>query len=133
MAEGKNLVGADIGASSFKVVHLRETRKKLQVIRWGFQQLPAQTIIDGHVMNAGAVTEALARIFHDGKIQQRDVAIGVYGQSVIVRNISVPIMTAAELDEQIDWEAEKHIPFDIKLMSVDYEVLRRRSEAGQMD
>ena len=84
-------------------------------------------------MNSGAVTEALARIFHDGKIQQRDVAIGVYGQSVIVRKITVPMMTPGELDEQIHWEAEQHIPFDIKLMSIDYEVLRRRPEAGQMD
>jgi type IV pilus assembly protein PilM len=133
MAEGKNLVGVDIGASSIKVAQLRETRKKLQVVRWGWAPLPPQTIIDGHVMNSGVVTEALARIFHDGKITRRDVAIGVYGQSVIVRKITVPMMTSAELDEQIHWEAEQHIPFDIKLMSIDYEVLRRRTESGQMD
>jgi type IV pilus assembly protein PilM len=133
MAEGKNLVGVDIGASSIKVVQLRESRKKLQVHRWGFAPLPPQTIIDGHVMNSGAVTEALNRVFQDNRIQQRDVAIGVYGQSVIVRKITVPMMTPAELDEQIHWEAEQHIPFDIKLMSVDYEVLRRRPDAGQMD
>ncbi len=133
MAEGKNLVGVDIGASSIKVVQLKESRKKLQVARWGLAPLPPQTIIDGHIMNSGAVTDALGRIFQDGKIQQRDVAIGVYGQSVIVRKITVPMMTTAELDEQIHWEAEQHIPFDIKLMSVDYEVLRRRPDAGQMD
>src|ERR1700677_1825087 len=133
MAEGKNLVGVDIGASSIKVVQLKESRKKLQVIRWGWSPLPPQTIIDGHVMNSGTVTETLARIFHDGKIQQRDVAIGVYGQSVIVRKITVPMMTPAELDEQIGWEAEQHIPFDIKVMSIDYQVLRPRPEAGQMD
>jgi type IV pilus assembly protein PilM len=133
MAEGKNLVGVDIGASSIKVVQLKEQRKRLGVVRSGFAPLPPQTIIDGHVMNAGAVTESLMRIFHDQRIQSRDVAIGVYGQSVIVRKITVPMMTAAELDEQIHWEAEQHIPFDIKLMSVDYEVLRRRPEAGQMD
>ena len=133
MAEGKNLVGVDIGASSIKVVQLRETRKKLQVIRSGWAPLPPQTIIDGHVMNSSAVTEALGRVFRDAKIQQRDVAIGVYGQSVIVRKITVPMMTTVELDEQIHWEAEQHIPFDIKLMSIDYEVLRQRPDAGQMD
>jgi type IV pilus assembly protein PilM len=133
MAEGKNLVGVDIGASSIKVVQLKEARKKLQIVRWGYAPLPPQTIIDGHVMNSGAVSEALARVFRDSKIQQRDVAIGVFGQSVIVRKITVPMMTPAELEEQIHWEAEQHIPFDIKLMSIDYEVLRRRPEAGQMD
>jgi type IV pilus assembly protein PilM len=133
MAEGKNLVGVDIGASAIKVVQLRESRKKLQVVKWGYAPLAPQTIIDGHIMNASAVTEALAKIFQEAKIQQREVAVGVYGQSVIVRKITVPIMTQAELDEQIQWEAEQHIPFDIKLMSIDYEVLRQRPEAGQMD
>ncbi|MFO0677759.1 MAG: type IV pilus assembly protein PilM [Polyangiaceae bacterium] len=133
MAEGKNLVGVDIGASSIKVIQLKESRKKLGVIRYGYAELPPQTIIDGHVMNAGAVTEGLLKIFADNKIQQKDVCIGVYGQSVIVRKITVPMMTAAELDEQINWEAEQHIPFDIKLMSIDYEVLKQRPEAGQMD
>ena len=52
---------------------------------------------------------------------------------MIIRKITVPMMTAAELDEQIQWEAEQHIPFDIKDVHVDYEVLRRRPEAGQMD
>ena len=133
MGEGKTLVGVDIGASAIKVAQLKESRKRFQVVRWGFEPLPPQTIIDGHVMNAGVVTEALLKIFHDQKISQRDVAIGVYGQSVIVRKITVPIMTQSELDEQITWEAEQHIPFDIKLMSIDYEVLRKRPEAGQMD
>jgi type IV pilus assembly protein PilM len=133
MAEGKNLVGVDIGASSIKVIQLKESRKKLQVVRCGYSPLPPQTIIDGHVMNSGVVTEALLRLFTEQKIPLRDVSIGVYGQSVIVRKITVPMMTPSELDEQITWEAEQHIPFDIKLMSIDYEVLRKRPEAGQMD
>jgi type IV pilus assembly protein PilM len=133
MAEGRNLVGVDIGASSVKVVQLKQSRKNLQVVRYGYAPLPPQTIIDGHIMSSGVVVEALAKIFQDSKIQSRDVAVGVYGQSVIVRKITVPMMTNEELDEQISWEAEQHIPFDIKVMSIDYEILRRRPEAGQMD
>ena len=45
----------------------------------------------------------------------------------------MPMMTQAELDEQIQWEAEQHIPFDIKDVQVDYQVLRRRPETSQMD
>ncbi len=133
MADGKNLVGVDIGASSIKVVQLKASRKSISVVRYGYAPLPPQTIIDGHIMSSGAVTESLLKIFTDNKIQTRDVAVGVYGQSVIVRKITVPMMTPEELEEQINWEAEQHIPFDIKVMSIDYEVLRKRPEAGQMD
>jgi type IV pilus assembly protein PilM len=133
MAEGKNLVGVDIGTSSIKVCQLKESRKGFVLQRLAYAPLQPQTIVDGQVMDAGRVIEALQKAFHDGKIRQKDVALSVSGQSVIIRKISVPMMTAAELEEQIHWEAEQHIPFDIKDVQVDYQVLRRRPEASQMD
>ncbi len=133
MGEGKNLVGVDIGTSSVKVCQLKETRKGYGLVRLGYAPLAPQTIVDGQVMDSGAVVEALGRVFRDAAIRQKEVALSVSGQSVIIRKISVPMMTAAELEEQIHWEAEQHIPFDIKDVQVDYQVLRRRPEASQMD
>ena len=132
MAE-KTLVGVDIGSSSIKVAQLRESRKGLGLLRLGYTPLPPQTIVDGHVMNSQAVIEALGRVFAEAKIKQREVALSISGQAVIIRKISVPTMSPSELEEQIQWEAEQHIPFDIKDVSVDYEVLRHRAEVGQMD
>jgi type IV pilus assembly protein PilM len=85
------------------------------------------------VMDAGIVVETLQRVFHEAKIKQKEIALSVSGQSVILRKVTVPMMTNAELQEQIQWEAEQHIPFDIKDVQVDYQVLRRRPEASQMD
>ena len=133
MGEGKNLVGVDIGTSSVKVCQLKETRKGYGLVRLGYAPLAPQTIVDGQVMDSGAVVEALGRVVRDAAIRQKEVALSVSGQSVIIRKISVPMMTAAELEEQIHWEAEQHIPFDIKDVQVDYQVLRRRPEASQMD
>ncbi len=133
MGEGKNLVGIDIGTSSIKVCQLKESRKGVSLLRLGYAPLSPQTIVDGQVMDSGNVVETLQRVFHDAKIRQKECAISVSGQSVIIRKITVPMMTQAELDEQIHWEAEQHIPFDIKDVQVDYQVLRRRPEASQMD
>jgi type IV pilus assembly protein PilM len=133
MGEGRNLVGVDIGTSSVKVCQLKDSRKGFGLVRLGYVPLAPQVIVDGQVMDAGAVVEALSKAFHDFKIRQRECAVSVSGQSVIIRKITVPMMTPAELDEQIQWEAEQHIPFDIKDVQVDYQVLRRRPEASQMD
>lgn len=133
MNEGKNLVGVDIGSSSIKVCQLKESRKGLQLVRLAYADLPPQTIVDGQVMDAGAVVDTLKRLFQEGKIRNRVVGLSVSGQSVIIRKISVPLMTPEELEEQITWEAEQHIPFDIKDVRVDYQVLRRREEESQMD
>jgi len=133
MSEGKTLIGVDIGSSAIKVCQLRESRKGYGLVRLGYAPLPAQSIVDGHVMNATVVVEAIQQALGTAKIKQKEVAVSISGQAVIIRKITVPMMTSAELDEQIQWEAEQHIPFDIKDVRVDYEVLRRRPEAGQMD
>ena len=133
MGEGRNLVGVDIGTASIKVCQVKESRKGIGLVRLGYEKLGPQVIVDGQVMDQGAVIESLQRVFHDAKIRQKECALSVSGQSVIIRKISVPMMTEAELDEQIQWEAEQHIPFDIKDVQVDYQVLRRRPEASQMD
>ena len=127
------MVGVDIGTASIKVCQVKETRKGLGLVRLGYAPLGPQVIVDGQVMDSGAVIEALQKVFHDAKIRQKECALSVSGQSVIIRKITVPMMTEAELEEQIQWEAEQHIPFDIKDVHVDYQVLRRRAEASQMD
>jgi type IV pilus assembly protein PilM len=133
MGEGKNLVGVDIGTTSIKVCQLKETRKGPVLMRFGYAPLAPQVIVDGQVMDAGAVIETLQRLFHDCRIRQKTCALSVSGQSVIIRKITVPMMTEGELEEQIQWEAEQHIPFDIRDVQVDYQVLRRRTEDSQMD
>ncbi len=127
------MVGVDIGTASIKVCQVKDTRKGLGLVRLGYAPLGPQVIVDGQVMDSGAVVEALQKVFHDAKIRQKECALSVSGQSVIIRKITVPMMTEAELDEQIQWEAEQHIPFDIKDVHVDYQVLRRRPDASQMD
>ncbi len=133
MSEGKNLVGVDIGSSSIKVCEVKDGRKGRTLTKLAYAAIPPQTIVDNHIMNTGVVTETLLKLFSDAKITQRNVALGVSGQSVIIRKITVPMMTPAELDEQIQWEAEQHIPFDIKDVQIDYQVLRKHPDRGQMD
>jgi type IV pilus assembly protein PilM len=132
MSEGNNLVGVDIGSSSIKVAEIREGRGGARsLVRFGYHPLPPQTIVDGHVMNGGVVVEGLQKLFH--KAKQKDVALRVSGHSVIIKKITMPVMTTAELSEQINWEAEQHIPFDLAEVQIDWQVLTQRPEQGQMD
>ena len=133
MGEGKNLVGVDIGTSSIKVCQLKDGRRGPTLVRLGYAPLPPQAIVDGQVMDAASVISTLVKVMRDTHIREREVAVSVSGQSVIIRKITVPMMTPAEMREQIQWEAEQHIPFDIKDVEVDYQVLKRRPESSQMD
>ena len=131
-SEGKNLVGVDIGSSSIKVVEMEENRKgERKIVRFGYHVLPPQTIVDGHVMSPAAIVEGLDRLFH--KAKRRDIALRASGHSVIIKKITMPLMSPQELAEQINWEAEQHIPFDLADVRIDYQVLGQRPGQGQMD
>ena len=53
------------------------------------------------------------------------------GHSVIVKRVSLPMMSEEELYDRIQSEASQHIPFDIADVNLDYQLLE--SLDSQMD
>lgn len=133
MAEGNYLVGVDIGSSSIKLCQLKDVRGKRTLTKFGYYPLPSQTVVDGRVVNTGAIVQGLNTLWSQLKLKRKEVSLAVSGHAVIVRRLDLPMMSGAELAEQIPWEAEQQIPYDIKDVQIDYEVLRKRPERGQMD
>lgn len=128
----KDLVGLDIGDSSIKVVELKEVSRgrTWEVSALASEPLPQEAIVDGTIMDAGLVVDTLQRIWSQTRIKNRKVATGLSGHSVIIRRIPLPVMSEQELAEQIRWEAEQYIPFNINEVSLDYHVLKGSSLAG---
>jgi type IV pilus assembly protein PilM len=119
----KSLVGLDIGSSAVKAVELRPSGKGYKVTAFGSEGVPPDSIVDGAIIDAAAVADAIRRLFEGRKIQTKDVAASLSGNAVIVKKITLPVMTEAELAESIYWEAEQYIPFDIQDVNLDYQIL----------
>ncbi|MFH1131219.1 MAG: pilus assembly protein PilM, partial [Pseudomonadota bacterium] len=107
----KHCIGLDIGSSAVKVVQVKPTKRGIQLVNLGVEPVPPQSIVDGAVMNASAVAEAIRSLFKQLRLKQRDVAVAIAGHSVIIKKVTVPLMSPDELEDQIHWEAEHHIPF----------------------
>ncbi|MBI3072689.1 MAG: type IV pilus assembly protein PilM [Deltaproteobacteria bacterium] len=134
MARGKPLIGLDIGTSSIKIALLKDGKKSLEIVGFGRSDLAPETIVDGAIMNSTAVVEAIQDAYARARLKTKDVAIGVSGHSVIIKKISLPVMTPDELRESIQWEAEQYIPFDINDVNLDAQILNQKAgERGQMD
>ena len=125
----KNLVGVDIGSSSVKAVELQGKAGSLQLVSLGYENLQADSIVDGQIMELNDVSNVITNIFREHQIKTDRIAAGVSGHSVIVKNIVVPQMSADELEESIEWHAEEHIPFDIADVSLDYQVTGSSQDA----
>jgi type IV pilus assembly protein PilM len=127
----KSLVGLDIGSSAVKAIELKPAGKGYKVAAFGSEPLPPDSIVDGAIIDGTAVVDAIRRLFDGRNIKTRDVAASLSGNAVIVKKISLPSMTVAELAESIYWEAEQYIPFDIQDVNLDYQVLDRGDVGGK--
>lgn len=125
----KSMVGVDIGSSSVKAVELQGRGKDLQLLSLGFEALESDSVVDGQIIELNAVSNAISSIFNEHKIKTTQVAAGVNGHSVIVKNIVLPQMSEGELQESFAWHAEEHIPFDISDVNLDYHVMDRSGDA----
>src|SRR5512141_48807 len=134
MAKSTLAVGLDVGSSSVKVVHVKERRGGFALQAFGSAPLPPEAIVDGALMNSSAIVEAIQEVVAAQRLKTREVAIGVRGHSVIIKKIQLPRMGQEELDESIRWEAEQYIPFDVKDVHIDTQILTPDADAaGQMD
>ena len=132
----KLLVGLDIGSSAVKAIELRQVSSGYKVVAIGSEPVPADCIVDGAIIDGGAVADVIRQLFERNGIKTKEVVASLSGNAVIVKRIALPLMSDEELRESIYWEAEQYIPFDIQDVNLDYQVLQAGSEgheSGTMD
>jgi type IV pilus assembly protein PilM len=121
--KSRSVVGLDIGSSAVKAVELKASGKGFRVAAYASEPVPPDSIVDGAIIDGAAVAESIRRVFKSKAFKTKEVAASLSGNAVIVKKITLPVMTAAELDESIYWEAEQYIPFDIQDVNLDYQIL----------
>lgn len=125
----KSVAGLDIGSSSIKMIELDGKINNLNLVSLGFENLPAETIIDGQIMEMNVVSDVIQSVCNNHQVNATHVVTGVSGHSVILKNIVLPPMSREELEESIDWHAEEHIPYDLADVSLDYQVTMETEDA----
>jgi type IV pilus assembly protein PilM len=119
----KEVVGIDIGSSSVKIVQLKDNKGVLQLLNAGILPLPPEAIVDNTLMDSSSIAVVIKNLVVGLGIKVKDVACSISGNSVIIRKIVLPAMPQDELEDQISWEAEQYIPFDINDVNMDFQIL----------
>lgn len=119
----KDIIGVDIGSSSIKLVELKGQGGTYTLKNMGMLPLPSEAIVDNALMDSSSIVETLKALVKNLKITIKDAVCSISGNAVIIRKISLPAMSKEELDDQIQWEAEQYIPFDINDVNLDFQML----------
>ncbi len=126
-------IALDIGSTFIKLVQLKGSGKNFSLTKFGMVPLPPEVIVEGAVMDANRVSEAIKELLAAHKVKTKEVVLSVSGSSVIIKRVSIADMTEEELSESIKWEAEQYIPFSIDDVNVDFQKIGAGAAEGQAD
>lgn len=133
MAKGKLLLGLDIGSSSAKICLLRESNRRYEIEAVDREFFPDDAIVDGSILDRNGVAKCIRNLISRNKIRQKQCAIAISGYSVIVKRLRLSNMTDDELQDNIRWEVEQHIPYEFSEVVFDTVVLNRTPAQNSMD
>ena len=159
----KNPIGLDIGSAYIKAARLNGTKAGYELSMFEMVPLQSGVIVDSTIVDKAALVSSIKELLRKVNIKKSgspknreifwgsssgspkhrkaflgssdDAVIGISGHSaVIVKKITIPLMTEDELSISIKYEAEQYVPFDIKDVDIDFQILGPNSETeGQMD
>lgn len=129
----KKVVGVDLGSSSIKLAQVTKSKGGALLDNFAFFQTPQQAISNGDITDTYILGESLKLLRKEQRFSAKNACIGMWGSTSIVKKISMPKVDAKTLKEQIKYEAQQYLPFDISQVSIEYQVLPFSSSPDQMD
>ena len=117
----KSVVGVDIGYDSFKLalVSGKQVRKTAVI------PMPQQMLKEGRVVSAEAMGELIRDAMRDNGIRAAEAAIALANETVFIRNISMPVMTADQLTYNLPFEFKDYITDESKDYVFDYAMISK--------
>jgi len=120
------VVGLDIGSTHVRAAEIRLGRSRAPgrqgptLTRYAQVPLPLGAVRDGEVADPSAVSQAIKRLWAEGRFSTRDVNIGVGNQRVVVRELELPWMPLPDIRASLPFQVQELIPMPVEEALLDY-------------
>jgi type IV pilus assembly protein PilM len=119
------IIGLDISTTAVKLVELSEAGKgRLRVERYVIEPLPKDAVTDGNIANFDQVADTVRTAWKRLGSRIKNVVLALPSSAVISKKILAPAnLKGAELENQVETEANQVIPFALDEVNLDFQVL----------
>ncbi|AFY00527.1 type IV pilus assembly protein PilM [Bdellovibrio bacteriovorus] len=131
--KSKKVIGLDIGSSSIKLAEMDVSGKGAQLLSFGFAPTPPNAVSGGEIVDIASVGIAIQQLINEVKTKRKSISTAMWGTAVIVKKITIPKMDRKLIKDQIRFEAEQYIPFDINNISLAHHILNSSASPDAMD
>lgn len=128
----KTTVGVDIGSGFSKAAVIDHGESGPRLTGLAAAPTEADTVHGGTIRDPERVADTLSALFKRERIKPRNVAIAVGGRDVLSKVIEIDRMDDAEARAVMPWEAEQHVPFDMKNTELDFAIIDPNGEGSTM-
>lgn len=130
----EEVVGIDITPYSIKLAQLSKKDDKWTVEKLAYRHLDR---IEDIKTSAAKISEEIEIAFKSGKFSTNNAAVSLPVSSSIVKVITMPLMTEAEMQKAIEydslWENLTQLPDALEEYSIFHQVIRKDSAQNLMD
>ena len=117
------MLGLDISSTSVKLLELSRSGGNYRVEGYGVEPLPENAVVEKNISDVEGVGEAIARLIDRCKTKVKLAAVAVAGSAVITKTIEMSAtLSADEMENQIEVEADQYIPYPLDEVALDFEV-----------
>lgn len=123
-AGASDLVALDVSAARVKLLALSGKPGKYRIDAFAVEPLPAEAFAEHQIADAEAIGQTITRVMKRAACRAKHAAVAVSGSSVISKTIEMPAsLSEDEIEQQIGYEADAHIPYPIDEVSLDFQVM----------
>lgn len=116
-----SVVGVDIGSTSLRAVEVENPGSSHPVVvRRREVPLPAGAARAGEIIEADTVATTLKHMWSTGGFRSKKVVLGIGGQRVLARDLTVPRMSLRQIKESLPYQVQDTLPVPASEMILDF-------------
>ena len=128
----ESFTALDIGAYGVKTVRVEKNCREMKLTNIGYSSLREGAVVEGRVVEGEVVREAIHSSLKKAGTSGRRLLIGLPSAAVYSTRVSIPRMSAEELNQAIKWEAESRLPLALDEAIIDFVVLEEDESSFQL-
>lgn len=129
----KTALGLDVGSAWTKLVEVDHGGARPEVVGVAAARAPAGAVVDGEIADPDLVTESVRELVALAGASGPDVVLAMGGHDVFVKKAEVARAKGAALQGAVQELAERHVPFDLASVELDYHVLDPTGNGGRVE
>lgn len=129
----ESYVAIDIGSSSIKMLEVRTSPERLELLNWGSIPTPPSAIQSNMVSEPDRVADAVKALLEAKNIRARKAITAVPGPAVMIKRVTLPAQSPQEIENTIMFEAGNFIPEELDNVNLDYQVIDTRPDGKDME